>query len=39
VKKLILALLVAGAGVAVWKKVGSGKSGQELWSNATDSVS
>ena len=38
VKKLVLVALVAGAGVALWRKVGAGKSGQELWSSATDSV-
>lgn len=37
-KKLVLVALVAGAGVALWRKVGAGKSGQELWSSATDSV-
>ena len=37
-KKLVLVALAAGAGVALWRKVGAGKSGQELWSGATDPV-
>ncbi len=37
-KKLILTVLVAGAGVALWRRVGAGRSGQELWSSATDPV-
>ncbi|MFI7586029.1 DLW-39 family protein [Spongisporangium articulatum] len=37
-KKIILALIVAGVGFAVYQKLGAGKSGQELWSSATDKV-
>ncbi len=38
VKKLILALVAAGAGVAVWRKRSSAKPQQQLWAQATDRV-
>ncbi len=38
-KKLLVALLAAGAGFAVWRKVESDKSEQKLWAEATDQVS
>ena len=38
VKKLILALVAAGAGVAMWRKRSSSKPQQQLWAQATDRV-
>jgi len=39
VKKLLVLVLAAGAGFAVWRKVESSKSEQKLWAEATDKVS
>ena len=37
-KKLLLVVLAAGAGFAVWRKVESDKAEQSLWAEATDKV-
>jgi hypothetical protein len=37
-KKLLVAVAATAAGLAVWRKIGSGKSEDELWAEATDKV-
>ncbi len=38
VKKLLLALSLAGAGYAAWRKMEADKAEQDLWAEATDTV-
>ena len=37
-KKILMLLLLAGAGVLVKKKLDQGKNEQNLWADATDTV-
>jgi len=36
VKKLVLLLIIAAAGFAVWKKIQSDQAEQDLWTEATN---
>jgi hypothetical protein len=38
VKKLILTLIAAGAGLVVWRKRSAARPQQQLWAQATDRV-
>ncbi len=38
-KKALMAAMAAGTAFAVWRKVDSGKSEQQMWAEATDKVS
>ncbi|MCL1870849.1 MAG: DLW-39 family protein [Promicromonosporaceae bacterium] len=37
-KKLLLLLIVAAAGFAVWRKVSAGNAERDLWSEVTDTL-